>query len=66
MPCRFLFGPQVIWPILGLGFRFLLPSFVLLQGIYLVHIVACNGEMYEAMQVCCLHAHDAVTGHQMY
>ena len=30
--------------------RFFLPGFLVLQSIYLAHIIACNGESYDALQ----------------
>lgn len=48
---RFLFAPQVVWPILGIGFRFLLPAFLPLQAVYTALVVACNGHLYTSLQV---------------
>jgi hypothetical protein len=46
-----LFAPQVVWPVLGIGFRFLLPAFLPLQAIYTALVIACNGRLYDALQV---------------
>ena len=51
---RLLFAPQVVWPVLGIGFRFLLPAFLPLQGVYTALIIACNGRLYDALKVGCL------------
>ncbi len=49
--CRLLFATQVYWAVLGAGFRFLLPHYLPLQATYLALIVACNGRLYETLQV---------------